>query len=451
MNENPEMTILDPHEAEVLNASAPVNVAEMIKVSAPELHLILFNALSEEKSVETFGYLPLRIQLEILSALPSSRVASLLNALAPDDRTTLLEELPKDLVSQLLKFLSPAERAISIKLLGHPTNSVGRLMTPDYLAIKLEWTVRQILDFIRAKGRDSETITVIYAIDDNGILLDDFRIREFLFASLDTQAKELADYKFIALNVDDDEETAVNIFRKYDRSALPVIDKRGVLLGIITFDDIIQIATDENTEDIQKVGGSAALNEPYMDVPFLELMRKRVGWLTVLFLGEMLTASAMGFFEGEIAKAVVLALFLPLIISSGGNAGSQATTLIIRALTLGEITLRDWWKIMRREILGGLFLGTVLGFIGFFRVILWSSFSNIYGAHWLLIALTILFSLMGVVLWGSLIGAMMPLLLKRLKFDPATASAPLVATLVDVTGIIIYFTIALIILSGTLL
>ena len=324
-------------------------------------------------------------------------------------------------------------------------------MTPDYLAIKLEWTVREILDFIRAKGRDSETITVIYAVDDNGILLDDFRIREFLFASLETQAKDLADHKFIALNVDDDEETAVNIFRKYDRSALPVIDKKGVLLGIVTFDDIIEVAVDENTEDIQKMGGSAALNEPYMEIPFLNLMHKRIGWLAILFVGEMFTASALGFFEDEISKAVVLALFLPLIISSGGNAGSQASTLIIRALTLGEITLHDWWRIMRREILGGLFLGCALGLIGFFRVVLWSAFTDIYGVHWILIAFTIFCSLIGVVMWGSIMGAMMPLILKKLNYDPAVASAPLVATLVDVTGLIIYFSIAIFILTGTVL
>lgn len=446
----PHETIHAPPELQ-LNASPAADIADLIETNPPRARLVLFNSLGLEKAVETFSYLNPRVQLDILAQLPSNKVAEILNALSPDDRTGLLEALPKDFVSQLLKFLSPIERAVTIKLLGYPENSVGRLMTPDYLAIKLDWTVRQILDFIRAKGRYSETINIIYAIDDAGILMDDFRIRDFLFASLDTKASELADYQFIALNVDENEEKAVNVFRRYDRSALPVIDKRGILLGIVTFDDIIQVAVDEGTEDIQKLGGVSALDEPYMDTPFFQLIRKRIGWLTVLFLGEMLTASAMGYFSDELSKAVVLALFIPLIISAGGNAGSQASTLIIRALALGELGLSDWWKIMHREILSGIVLGGSLGVIGFFRVTLWSSFSDMYGAHWLLIAWTILFSVTGVVLWGTFSGSMMPLLLKKLGLDPAVSSGPFVATLVDVTGIIIYFTIALFILQGTLI
>ncbi|MCE5319346.1 MAG: magnesium transporter, partial [Parachlamydia sp.] len=350
-----------------------------------------------------------------------------------------------------LKYLTPDERAVSIKLLGYPENSVGRLMTPDYIAIKLDWTVSRVLDHIRTKGRDSETINVIYAVDDRGVLVDDFRIREFLFASLNTTVRELADNQFVALNVDDDEEKAINVFRKYDRIALPVVDSKGILLGIVTADDIIQKAVEEDTEDIQKIGGVQALKEPYMEIPFFSLMRKRLGWLVILFLGELLTASALGYFEEEISKAVVLALFLPLIISSGGNAGSQASTLIIRAMALGEVTLKDWWKIMRREIFSGIFLGIALGAIGFFRISLWSLFSDMYGVHWLLVACTVFLALIGVVLWGTLSGSMLPLVLKRMGFDPAASSAPFVATMVDVTGLIIYFSIAMVVLHGTLL
>ncbi len=434
-----------------LNANSPIELVDIIESKSPEERVLIFNALSQEIAVRTFEYLPFRLQKEILHVLPSQRVASLLNAVSPDDRTKLLEELPNDLVKQLLKYLSPEERVLTTKLLGYPEDSVGRLMTPDYIAIKMDWTVKQVLDYIREHGRDSETINVIYAVDDNGVLLDDFRIREFLFAQLDKTASDLADHKFIALHVDDDEEKAVNVFRKYERVALPVIDVKGVLLGIVTIDDIISVAVEEDTEDMQKIGGVEALNEPYMEIPFIDLMRKRVGWLTVLFFGEMLTASAMGYFQDEIAKAVVLALFVPLIISSGGNAGSQASTLIIRAMALSEVGLRDWWRIMRREIFSGVFLGVILGSIGFFRVTLWSIFSDIYGVHWFLVALTVFLALIGVVLWGTLSGAMLPLLLKKCRLDPAVASAPFVATLVDVTGLIIYFSIAIVILRGTLL
>lgn len=446
-----ELSSYHGHPELQLNATPPADIAELIENNPHSAQLVLFNSLELPLAIETFTYLKLPTQKAILSSLPSHRVAEILNGLPPDDRTTLLIELPKDLVTQLLKFLSPEERKVTINLLGYPPNSVGRLMTPDYLSIRLNWTVREVLDYIREYGRDSETITIIYAIDENGVLLDDFRIRDFLFASLDTKVSELADYQYVALNVDENEEKAVNVFRRYDRSALPVIDEKKVLLGIVTFDDIIQVAVEEGTEDMQRLGGVEALDEPYMETSFMSLMRKRLGWLTILFFGEMLTASALGYFSDEISRAVVLALFMPLIISSGGNAGSQASTLIIRALALGEITVKDWWKIMHREIFSGLFLGLALGLIGFFRVVLWSAFSTIYGAHWFLIALTVLFSLIGVVLWGTFAGAMMPLVLKRLGFDPAVSSTPFVATLVDVTGLIIYFSIALYILHGTLL
>lgn len=437
--------------SDLLNSASIVELTDLCASKPEDEQLIIFSALAEDKSVLLFEYLPFRVQQKILNVLPSERVAHLINALAPDDRTTLLEGLPVDVKNQLLKYLSPEERALSIKLLGYPENSVGRLMTPDYIAIKMDWSVKEVLDYIREKGRDSETINVIYAIDDNGILIDDFRIREFLLAPLDAKVKDLADHKFLALGVDEPEEKAVNMFRKYGRLALPVVDAKGMLLGIVTFDDIIAVAVAEDTEDIQKIGGVAALKEPYMEIPFLSLMHKRIGWLVILFLGEMLTASAMGYFADEIQKAVVLALFLPLIISSGGNAGSQASTLIIRAMALGEVRLRDWWRVMRREVFSGIFLGCALGIIGFFRVTLWSQFSDIYGIHWLAIAFTIFLALIGVVLWGTLSGSMLPLFLKRCGFDPAASSAPFVATLVDVTGLIIYFSIAMVVLRGTLL
>jgi magnesium transporter len=259
------------------------------------------------------------------------------------------------------------------------------------------------------------------------------------------------DRKYLALHVNDDQETATSIFRKNNRAVLPVIDDGGILLGIVTIDDILRVESEEATEDIQKIGGTEALDEPYMNTPLFELIKKRAGWLVILFLGEMLTATAMGFFEDEISRAVVLALFIPLIISSGGNSGSQASTLIIRAMALGEINFKDWWRVMRREILSGLALGSILGLIGFLRIAIWSQFTPIYGPHWLLLGITVAITLLGVVLWGTLSGSMLPLLLKKMGADPATSSAPFVATMVDVTGLVIYFLVASLLLRGTLL
>ncbi|MGZ5245081.1 MAG: magnesium transporter, partial [Bacteroidia bacterium] len=306
-------------------------------------------------------------------------------------------------------------------------------------------------DYIRRYGQDSETLNVIYVVDEKGFLLDDIRVREVLLAQPDKKVSDLMDSSFTSLLVTDDQETAVSAFAKLSRVALPVIDSEGILVGIVTIDDAMEVAQEEDTEDIQKLGAVEALENPYLDVSIFEMVRKRGIWLVVLFLGEMLTASAMGYFEDEIAKAVVLALFIPLIISSGGNTGSQAATLIIRAMALGEVTLSDWWRVMRREIVSGLMLGTILGVIGFARIAIWTTFSDFYGEHWFPLALTVGFSLVGVVLWGTLSGSMFPLILKRFGLDPATSSAPFVATLVDVTGLIIYFSLAMFLLSGTML
>jgi magnesium transporter len=324
-------------------------------------------------------------------------------------------------------------------------------MTPEFIGVREDWTISHVLDHIRRVGRDSETLNAVYVSDDEHHLIDDIRMREVLLAQPETRVRELMNRQFTALKVTDSEATAVELFRKYDRTVLPVVDRRGVLLGVVTVDDVLDVAEESATREIQKLGGVEALDVPYVATPVLELVRKRATWLTVLFLGEMLTASAMGVFESEIEKAVVLALFIPLIISSGGNSGSQAATLIVRALAVQEITLRDWWMVMRREILSGLMLGVVLGTIGFARIAVWSMFSQMYGPHWPLIGLTVGLSLVFIVLWGTLSGSMLPFLIKRCGLDPATSSAPFVATLVDVTGLVIYFTVAMIVLRGTLL
>jgi magnesium transporter len=294
-------------------------------------------------------------------------------------------------------------------------------------------------------------MSLIYVIDEQGKLIDDLRIRQILLASPETHIADLMDRRFIALKATDDQEVAVEAFREADVNALPVTDTDGVLIGIVTVDDIFDVAEEEATEDIQKIGGTEALDEPYMEIAIPSMVRKRATWLIVLFVSEMLTATAMGKFESEIAKAVVLSIFVPLVISSGGNSGSQASTLIIRAMALGEVTLKDWWRVMRREILSGFSLGAILGTIGFIRITAWALVFHSYGEYWLLVALTVGLALIGIVLWGSLAGSMLPFLLKRVGLDPATSSAPFVATLVDVSGLIIYFSVAAIVLKGTLL
>jgi len=308
-----------------------------------------------------------------------------------------------------------------------------------------------VLDHIRAHGRDRETLNVIYITDEHNKLVDDLRIREILLAPLHAHVSDLMDNEFVSLCVTDGRKKAVEVFGKYDRTALPVVDTQGRMAGIVTLDDVLDVAEQEATRDLQRFGGLEALDEPYMSTPLPAMIRKRASWLVILFVGEMLTATAMGFFEKQIARAVVLALFVPLIISSGGNSGSQAATLIIRALALGEVGLKDWWCVMRRELLAGILLGCILGSIGFVRIAAWNVFSNLYGPHWILVGLTVSLSLIGVVVWGTLTGSMLPFLLRRLGFDPATSSAPFVATLVDVTGLIIYFSIAIMLLRGTLL
>ncbi len=426
-------------------------IAGLVETLPDNQKAIVFSVLPAVAVVKTFKVLELATRKSLIKHLEHEQAAKILNEIQPDDRTEFLSELPGKTVKELLKLLSEKERKVTLSLLGYPNHSVGRLMTPDYIAVKQDWTVKHVLDYVREHGQDKETVNVIYVIDDNGKLIDDIRIREFLFVTHEKKVSELMDYKYISFVVTDKEESAINVFRKNNRVALPVTDEFGILLGIITIDDVLRLAEKEETEDIQKIGGLEVLDEPYMNIPFLKLMKKRSGWLIILFLGEMLTASAMGHYADDYQKVWQLGLFLPLIISSGGNSGSQASTLIIRAMALGEVTLRDWWRIMKREIFSGLFLGFVLGGIGFIRVLTWTLFTPIYGPHYFLIALVVGFALIGVVLWGTLSGSMLPLILKRAGADPATSSAPFVATLVDVTGLIIYFSVAVLILKGIML
>ncbi|MDI9320509.1 MAG: magnesium transporter [Phycisphaerales bacterium] len=411
-----------------------------------------FDLMPIHRSASVFKILDQQVQEDVIKELPPQKVAEVLNELPADDRTSFLEELPSNTVKELIKLLDPEERRKTLILLGYKEGSVGRLMTPDYIAVYENWSVQNVLDYIRNFGMDSETIDVIYVIDEQGRFVDDVRIREFILRSPTTLVSEIIDGRFISLNVDDDQSVANDVFKMNNRVALPVVDNNNILLGIVTIDDVLWMTNEEYTEDIQKIGGTEALDEPYLDIAISKLVRKRAGWLVLLFIGEMLTATAMQFFQGEIEKVVVLSLFIPLIVSSGGNSGSQASTLIIQAMALGEVTIKDWWRVMRRELISGSLLGLILGAIGFIRIAIWQSlhFYN-YGEHWVLVAFAISFSVMGIVLWGSLMGSMFPIILKRLKLDPAASSAPFVATMVDVTGVVIYFSMAYLFLKGTLL
>jgi magnesium transporter len=437
---------------EIFREWPPADVAEVILDLAEDEQVIIFRLLPNALAADVFEYLDVEAQQQLLRAMAHEQVVAILNEMSPDDRTALLEEMPSAAARQLIQLLTPDERRIAQALLGYPEDSVGRLMTPDFVAVHDDWTVKEVLDHVREFGRDSETLNVIYVVDERGKLIDDLRMREFLLRPFEAKVSDFRDRAFIALKVNDSQEEALNAFRRYDRVALPVVDSNGVLVGIVTSDDMLDVAEEEATEDIQKLGGMEALDEPYTTIPLMRMVKKRATWLIILFLGEMLTATAMQGYNGEIEKAAILAMFLPLIISSGGNSGSQATTLVIRAMALGELRLGDWFRVVRKELLSGLSLGLILGTIGFFRISLWQYLHIFdYGKYHWLVAFTVGVALVGVVLWGTISGAMLPFLLRRCRLDPATSSAPFVATLVDVTGLIIYFNVALFILRGTLL
>ena len=427
------------------------DVAEAIDRLPAEQEAVAFRLLDRERAFEVFEHLSFDAQEHLLHTLSDADAAVVLEEMSADDRTALLEELPGKVTVRLINLLSAEERATALQLLGYPEDSIGRLMTPDYVRVKPAWTVAEALAHVRVYGEDSETLNVVYVTGPGGLLIDDLRIRQLLTVDPETRIESLMDRAFVALNVLDDQETAVATFRRHDRSALPVVDGAGVLVGIVTVDDVLDVQEREATEDIQMLGGVHALDDPYLQVPVWTMVRKRGVWLVILLFGGMLTAEAMAFYEDELASAVVLAIFLPLIIASGGNSGAQAATLITRALALDEVRLGDWWRVMRRELASGFLLGLVLGVLGSARIAVWALAFGAYGEHWPLVMLTVGVSLVGVVIWGSLSGSLLPLLLKRLGADPATSSAPFIATLVDVTGIVIFFSIATWFLGGTLL
>ncbi len=429
----------------------PPDIAEVLEDLPPEDSGVIFRILPRDKASLAFEYLPVDQQAQIVSTLTSDQLVGILNEMAPDDRTRLFEELPAEVTKRALATLKPEELRIARQLLGYPEGTAGRFMTPEYLTVKPTMTAAQALEHVRTRGKGVETLNILYVVDDRGALLADVRLGEVVMAPPEMKVAEIPSRQLVSLQASATREEVIGAFEKYDRTALPVTDSRQVLLGIITVDDVLDAAEAMATEDIQRLGGMEALDAPYMDIGFLEMVKKRGGWLSILLVGEMFTTTAMSYFEKEIARAVVLALFIPLIISSGGNSGSQTTSLIIRALAVREIQLKDWWKVAVREVRNGLALGSLLASIGFLRIYFWPMREKLYGPHYGMVAITVAVSLIGVVVFGVLCGSMLPFVLRRLGLDPATASAPFVATLVDVTGVVIYFTVASLILRGTLL
>lgn len=411
-----------------------------------------FQGFPEKNKITIFPYLDSLVQKQIIQDIPKDQASKILNSISSDDLLIFLSHLKGVELSETLEYLNEKNKKIAHNLLGYPRESVARLINTEFVTIKKDMTIAEAIDHLRKYHEDSETANVVYVVNEEGKLVDDVPIRRLVLNERGKKIEEIMDGFYVKLNIEDSKETAIDIFKQYDRAALPVTNDKNVLLGVITVDDVLDVEEEKSTKEMQRFGGVESLDYPYVKTPFFSLIRKRAGWLIVLFLGEMLTATAMSYFDKEISKAVVLALFVPLIISSGGNSGSQAATLIIRAMALRELSFRDWWYVMRREILSGLTLGIVLGTIGFLRITAWENLHWYeYGPHWLLVATTIFFSLIGIVMWGTLTGSMIPMVLKRFKIDPATSSAPFVATLVDVTGLVIYFSIAAIILRGTLL
>jgi magnesium transporter len=467
---NPTASLLAPEVQELIRGKLfvelrqtlqglpAVDVADILIEQTPEDAAIAFRILPQEEAATVFSYLPPDQQealIKRLGDLTEGGAVSLIEAMEPDDRVRLLDELPPEVANRLIASLSPEERKRTQAILGYPLRSVGRLMTPDYVRIKREWTVGRALEHVRKYGRDAETIDVVYVIEESGLLVDDIRLRSLIVADPNMGIEQLMNRQFVTLRADQDQQEAVLLLARYDRVALPVVDSKGYLLGIVTHDDLADVAETRATEQIQRIGGTSALEEPFMDASVYSLVKKRAPWLALLFMSELLTSNAIAAFETEIQRAAVLATFVPGIISSGGNSGSQASTLVIRALGLREIELSDWWRVLRRELIVAGILGLIIAGIGMFRVSLWGYLGlfpdpNV-ADHFQILAVTISVTLLGVVTWGSIMGAMLPFLLKKCKLDPAGSSTPFVATLVDVTGIVIYFTTAIFFLKTTLL
>ena len=412
----------------------------------------LFNSLNRTDAEELFLNLGAADQYELIHELSNLEIRSWLRLLAPDDAADLIQEVDSDRKEDLLSLLDPQTKREVSALLAYAEDAAGGLMNSRFIRLRPNMNVDEAISYIRIQAKTQvETVYYSYVLDPDQRLVGVVSFRELFSSGANKKVEEIMHTDIVQISVDLDQEHIGQIFSKHELMAIPVIDNDSKMVGIITFDDIAQVVQEEATEDIHKIGAVESLDAPYLQISLLGMIKKRAGWLLILFIGEMFTASALGYFEGEIQRAVVLAMFLPLIISSGGNSGSQASTLIVRAMALGEVKLKDWVRVLMREIATGLALGLSLGLVGMIRIFFWPWRQQMYGDHYALIAVTVATSVIGVVLWGTISGSMLPFILRRFKLDPASASAPAVATIVDVTGLIIYFTMASLILKGTLL
>ena len=436
---------------DALSAIEPADVADLIESLSPESAAIAFRVLPRELAADTFAELESSSQEALLEELGAERSAKLIESMDPDDRAAILDELPVEIATKLIEKFSPENRRVTQAILGYDADSVGRLMTPDYVRIRKDWSVGHALEHIRRYGRNAETVDWVFVIDQEGKLIDDIHIRELLLAEPDALISDIMDNEFIALYAKDDREEAVRMMARYDRTALPVVDSLGLLVGIVTADDVADVAEEEFTEDVQKLGGMEALDSPYMSTPVIEMFKKRSGWLALLLILQTFTITIMGFFDEQLSKAMVLAVFVPMIISTGGNTGSQAASLLVRAIAVEEVTLKLWWRIVRKEILTGAALGLALGLLGMIVVWVLSHSTTVDTPYLFPLSLTVGVALFCIVLWGTLVGSILPLVLDRLVIDPAAAPTPFVATLMDVSGLTIYFLVAAMILSGTIL
>ena len=436
---------------EVLTDVPAVDIAEMLVELEGDIAVVVFRLLKKSIAADVFAELPSGKGVQLIELFTTQQLTDVMGNLEPDEAVSLLEELPGHLTQLVMNTMKPADQKQVKKLMGYPEESVGRLMTPRYVRVKKDWTVQRSMEHIRKYANIAETLNVIYVVDDKERLIDDLKITELIVARLEQSIDELMDESFNALNVHDDQEDAVKMLAKYDRVALPVTDSDGILVGIVTVDDVIDVAEEETTEDMQKMAGMDALDDYYSQTSIFEMVKKRLGWLCILFIGQIITALTMGHYEELLRKVVFLSFFVPLIISSGGNSGTQAATLIIRALATDDIKFENWRKVMAREVTSGLLLGSFIGAMGFVTLLIWEFIDgNSFNTEMVLTALVVGSSLLLIVLVGNFVGSMLPFVMTKLKLDPAVSSTPFVATIMDVSGIIIYFTIALFLLSEIL-
>jgi len=437
---------------EILHDLPTADTADILADMTPEQAALAFRFLLRDDAAAIFSYLTPETQEAIIKKLGDEASVRVVEGMSADDRAKLLDELPAPVAQRIVASLSPEERRVTQAILGYPPRTVGRLMTPDYIRVRPEWTCGATIDHIRRHGRDAETINVLYVIDEQGKLVDDIRLRQVLLAPPESLVSTLMDGNYYGLKADQPQEEAVQMMARYDRTALPVVDSQGILVGMVTVDDVVDVAQQTATEEMQKMGGVGALEEPYMQTGHFQMFHKRGFWLSALFVGQTVTILVLGRFQEQLDKAVVLSVFMPLVISCGGNSGSQAATLVTRALALGEITATDWWRIVRREVVTASMLATTLAAMGFICVEFFTrGIKQVSTGHPHYLGLTVAIAIAAVVLWGTTLGSLLPLALKKFKFDPATASSPMVATLMDASGTLIYFGLAVLLLTGTIL